>query len=59
MASARGQSAIQELVHVKHGRKEIFGLQSNQIVKSKLRKKLRRKIQRRKELRSMLQRGRT
>ncbi len=36
-----GQGTIQELVHVKHGGKEILGLQSNQIVKG--RRKLRRK----------------
>ncbi len=39
VATARGQGTIQELLHVKHGRKEIFGFQSIQIVKR--RRKLR------------------
>ncbi len=47
------------IVHTKHGRKDIFGLQSNQIVKrkEKLRRKLRRRRRRRK-LRSKLLRRR-
>jgi hypothetical protein len=40
MATAKGHHTTQELVHVKHGRKETLGLQSDQIVKR--RKKLRR-----------------
>jgi hypothetical protein len=43
---------IHELVHRKHGRKELFGLQSNQIVKRM--RKLRSKLHRR---RKMVQEG--
>ncbi len=53
VATTRGQDTIQVLVHMKHGRKEILGLQSNKIVKR--RKKLRRKLwKRRRKLRSKL-----
>jgi hypothetical protein len=42
VATARGQDTTQELLHMKHVRMEIFGLQSNQIVKRrKLRKRRR------------------
>jgi hypothetical protein len=48
---------LQVLVHMKHGRNEIFGLHSNQI--EKRRKKLRRKMwKRRMKLRSKLLRRR-
>jgi hypothetical protein len=56
MATARGQDTIQVLVHMKHGREEILGIQYNEIVK---RRKLRRKLwKRRRKLRSKLLRRR-
>jgi hypothetical protein len=53
VATARGQGTIQALVHVKHGRKEIFGLQSNQIMKKgqNLKRKWRKKPRGRSKLR--------
>jgi hypothetical protein len=64
VATAREQGTIQGLVYVKRGRKEIFGLQTNQTVKRKrklrrrlLRRKLRRKLQMRRPKRKT-QKGR-
>jgi hypothetical protein len=52
VATARCQDTNQELVHVKHGRMEISGLQSNQKVKRrrKLRKRRRSKLRRKTQI---------
>jgi hypothetical protein len=60
VATARGQGKIlQGLIHMKQRKKEIFGLQSNQIVKRrKLRKKLlKKKLRRRTKEEKIEQKG--